>query len=276
VKILLLGASGQIGRLLAAALRGHDVRAPRRPEVDLRAPPSLGRAVRDADPEAVILAAGLANADFCEGHPSDAYAVNVDGARNAVEASRDRHFTFFSTDHVFDGRSGPYAEEDRPNPINTYGRTKLEAERIVLAVHPRALVVRTTIVFNHDPGGSNFLMKLLGVREPMRLWTDHRSTYTYGPAFAEAAAEMVAAGRTGLWHVAGPESLNRHEFALKVAWRFGIDASLFLPGSIRDAEPPAPRPLLAGLRSERAMAVLRARLPGVDEAIELAARAAGL
>jgi len=266
-----IGAGGELGPLLVRAFSAHEVRGTRRAEVDLRDPGSVRRAIGAFDPEAVVLAAGLADADLCEERPGEAYAVNVDGTRAVAEAARGRHFTFFSTDHVFDGKSGPYAEEERADPINVYGRTKLEAERIVRAVHPESLVLRTTLIFHRGPGARNFLARLLEAREPVPCWTDHRATYTYGPNLAEAAVEMVERRMSGLWHVAGPDLLDRHAFALRVAARFGRDPELFRPVPIREAPPRAPRPLRAGLRSDKARAALRTRLLGVDEALERAA-----
>lgn len=273
MRVSLIGSTGQIGGLLRRALSAHAVSAPPRARVDLRDPDSLRREVREADPEAVILAAGLANADACEDRPGEAYAVNVDGTRHAAEASRGRAFVLFSTDHVFDGKAGPYREEDAPNPLSVYGRTKLEAERIALAVNPRTLVVRTTLVYDYAPGGRNFFMKLLEAAAPVPCWTDHRATYTYGPDLAGAVVELLEAGRRGIWNVAGPEVMNRHEFALRVAARFGLDPSLYRPVSIRESPPRAPRPLRAGLRTDKARTALRTKLCTVDEALE---RIAGL
>lgn len=275
MKVVLFGPSGQIGRLLPAAFAGHSVTAFGRDRADIRDRAAVRRVIAEADPDSVILAAGLAGADFCEDHPGDAYAVNADGARNVAEASRERHFTHFSTDHVFDGKSGPYSEEDKPNPLSVYGRTKLESERIVLAVHPRCLVVRTTLVFNLQPGGRNFFMKLLGAKETVPCWTDHTATYTYGPRLAEAVAELVSTGATGVWNISGTELLNRHEFALAVARRFGLDETLFRAARIHDAPPRAPRPLRAGLRVDKARAALRTKMLSVEDSIELAYRSYG-
>ncbi len=268
MRVLVVGSTGQIGRLLLGAFPGHEVRGTRRPETDIRDRDSVRRAVEAFEPDAVVLAAGMAGADECEDRPGEAYAVNVDGARAVAESARGRHFTHFSTDHVFDGKNGPYSEEDRPGPLSVYGRTKLESERVVTSVHPGCLVVRTTLVW--APGGRDFFSRLLAARAPVPCWTDHRCTYTYGPNFAQAVGELAAAGKTGLWHVAGTDFLNRHEFALKVAGRFGLDPSLFSPVRIADSPPRAPRPLRAGLRTDKARGALRTKLLSTDEALELA------
>lgn len=270
MKILLIGDSGQIGRLLPPALRAHEVRSLRRPAIDIRNRASVERAIREADPEAVVLAAGLANADVCEENPGDAYAVNVDGLRHVAEAARGRAFVSFSTDHVFDGRSGPYGEEDPTAPINVYGRTKAEGERIALTVHPRALIVRTTLVF--APGDRSFFSRLASAAEPVPCWTDHLATYTWGPMLADATVELLERGATGLWHVAGTDPLSRHAFALRVAARLGKDPSLYRPVPFREAPPRAPRPLRAGLKTDKARAFLRTQLLSTDEALALLPR----
>ena len=269
MKAVVLGASGQVGGHVLAALRKHEARGTSSRDADLRDARALERAIADAD--AVVNAAGLANADFCEDHPSEAYAVNVDGARRAAELAKDRLFVHFSTDHVFDGREGPYGEEDRPAPINVYGRTKLEAERIVLTVHPRALVVRTSLVF--APGDRSFFSKLLAASGPLPCWTDQVSTPSYGPNLAEAVVELLERGASGVWHVAGTDTLDRHAFALKVAARWGFEPGRLKPVPIRDAPPRAPRPLRAGLRVDKARAFLRTKLLSSDEALEIAWRA---
>jgi len=266
MNVLLLGSTGHLGRLLAEALRNHSVRALSRADLDLRDRAAVERAVAASQADAVLLAAGIASADRCEDHPGDAYAVNIDGARHAAWASRGRRFVHFSTDHVFDGKNGPYSEEDLPAPLSVYGRTKLESERIVRTIHPGSLVVRTSLVWSSI--GRSFFSTLREAAAPVPCWTDQSGTYTYGPDLAAATVELLEAKRTGLWHLAGPEVLNRHEFALKVAAAFGLDPSLFRPVSIHDAPPRAPRPLRAGLRTDRARALLRSRIRSADEALE--------
>ncbi|HYE98663.1 MAG TPA: SDR family oxidoreductase [Planctomycetota bacterium] len=270
MKILLIGDSGQVGTLLKPAFGAHDVRGVHRPDIDLLDGASIERAVRENDPDAVVLAAGLANADLCEERPGDAYAVNVDGLRRVAEASRGRGFLSFSTDHVFDGRSGPYAEEDEPAPLSVYGRTKLEGERIALTVHPRALVVRTTLVFAR--GDRSFFSRLVTAVDPVPCWTDHFATYTYGPMLAEAATELLERGASGLWHVTGTDVLSRYEFALRVAARWGKDPALYRPVPFRQSPPRAPRPLRAGLRTDKAREFLRTKLLSTDEALTLIPR----
>ena len=270
MKVLLFGASGQIGRLLHTGFKDHEVRALSRKDADIRDRGAVDRAVESFNPDTVILAAGMGNADECEDHPSEAYVVNCDGARNVAEASRDCRLVHFSTDHVFDGKDGPYGEEDATGPLSTYGRTKLESERICFAVHPACLVVRTSIVWFHDPGGRNFFIKLLGTKTPVNCWTDQVGSYAYGPNLAAAVRELVESGQSGVWNLVGPGVLNRHEFALKVARRFGRDPELYRPVSIRDTVPRAPRPLKAGLRVEKAREALSTILLSADEALELA------
>ncbi|HXX95455.1 MAG TPA: NAD(P)-dependent oxidoreductase, partial [Planctomycetota bacterium] len=257
---------GHLGHLLQDALGAHEVWAPSRTECDLRDASGVERARRAWAPEAVILAAGIASADRCEDAPGEAYATNVDGARNAARASRGLPLVHFSTDHVFDGRTGPYCEEDRPNPLSVYGRTKLESERIVQSVNPRSLILRTSLVWSAR--GRSFFATVREARGPLPCWTDQSGTYTYGPNLARATVELLETGQEGVWHLAGTDVLNRHAFALRVAKRYGLDPALFVPVSIHDAPPRAPRPLRAGLRVGKAQSQLRTRLWSTDEALE--------
>lgn len=275
MRVLLFGGTGQVGGLVLGALRAHEVRAPRRAEVDILDRAAVEGAVRGFDPQAVVHAAGHADADWCEDHPGETYSLNCDGSRNVAEAARGRALVHFSTDHIFDGKAGPYSEEDAPNPLSVYGRTKLESERGVRAVHPGALVVRTSIVWFPDPGGRNFFQRLLEAKEPLPCWKDHWGSYTYGPNLAEAVVELIETGRTGTWNVVGPGTLNRHEFALQVARRFGLDPMRYRAVSIHDAPPRAPRALRAGLRVEKAQGVLRTKLLPAGEALEIAYRGHG-
>jgi dTDP-4-dehydrorhamnose reductase len=266
MNVLLLGSTGHLGRLLADALRDHSVRALPRSELDIRDRAAVARAVGASGADGVILAAGLANADTCEDRPGDAYAINVDGARHVAWASRGRRFVHFSTDHIFDGKNGPYSEDDPPSPLSVYGRTKLESERIVRTIHPESLVLRTSLVFSAT--GRSFLTALREATGMVPCWTDQVGTYTYGPDLARATVELLELGKTGVWHLAGGDLLTRHEFALRVAAAFHLDPSRFRPVSIHEAPPRAPRPLRAGLRTDQARAVLRTPFRSVGEALE--------
>ena len=161
MRALVIGASGQVGAALLEALARRDHEAagtyarhpvPGLAPLDLTDPAAVERAIAAARPDWILCAGALTAVDYCEEHPDEAIAINRDGALAAARAAQraGAGFVFFSTEYVFDGTRGPYAEEDPANPLSQYGRSKWEGERAVLTEVGRALVVRTTVVYGPD------------------------------------------------------------------------------------------------------------------------------
>lgn len=297
-RALVIGASGQVGRHVTAALRarGWDVTGtyasrvgPGLRVLDVEDDEAVRACVRELRPAVCVLASALTAVDRCEEEPERAEAVNARAPGIVARACRDvgGRVVYLSTEYVFDGTAGPYREEDPPSPASVYGRTKLEGEVAVLAVDPRNVAVRTTVVFSHDPGGMNFVMQLrasLGARKRMRVPADQISSPTYAPDLADAIAELSAREGLGLpprtrapqiLNVAGPEVLDRHAFAVRAARALGLDPELLDPIETKALGQKAPRPLRAGLLIDRLVS-LGLRMRPLDEALaELRARSGG-
>src|SRR5262249_19047366 len=149
-----------------------------------------------------------------------------------LAARRAAAFVFFSTEYVFDGRGGPYSEEDAVAPISVYGRSKLEGERAVMAANARSLVVRTTAVYGPWLQVTNFVYHLrrrAAEGKRMKVPTDQRSSPTYNVDPAAATVELVERNARGVVHVAGPDVIDRYAFALIACEVFGLDADVLLP-----------------------------------------------
>ncbi|MFN7132504.1 MAG: dTDP-4-dehydrorhamnose reductase [Myxococcales bacterium] len=262
---LIIGASGQVGAhcLRSFADRGYRVigtyaSKPRDGLVrlDLSDPASVEEAITSLRPDVCVLSGAMTNVDRCEDEPQRALAINAEAPGRAADACRrvGAKLLYLSTEYVFDGTAGPYAEADAPNPINVYGASKLEGERRVLAASDRHLVARTTVVYSHDPGGMNFAMQLwrrLRAGERMRVPTDQISTPTYAPELAAALARLAGEERGGIAHTVGPDLLARFDFAVRAAELFGLPASLLEPVDTSALGQRAARPLRAGLRLGR-------------------------
>lgn len=263
-RALVIGASSQVGRNAAAAFaaRGFEVVGTAntraggalRP-LDLLDRAGLKRVVKEVGPQVCVLAAAMSRVDGCEGVPDQAHATNVVAPTLVAEACREVGATlvFLSTEYVFDGLAGPYAEGDRPRPISVYGATKLEGERRVLAIHPDNLSIRTTVVYGWHPGDKNFVMQViehLTAGERMRVPADQYSSPTYAPDLGEAITAL--AGRTsGVLNVVGPEIIGRYELARQAARVLGLDERLLDPVTTAELRQAAPRPLRAGLTTGR-------------------------
>ncbi len=142
MRLLIVGATGLVGEKLftEARARGAETfgtyltkKQPGMLMLDITNKQMAKSIVAETSPDCIVQTAALANVDYCEDHRKQAHAVNVQGTQNVAEAAKEAgcKMVYISTDYVFDGGSGPYAEDDPPNPINYYGLTKLEGEKLV-------------------------------------------------------------------------------------------------------------------------------------------------
>jgi dTDP-4-dehydrorhamnose reductase len=199
--VLVTGAGGQVGRALAALLRG--ARLAPHSALDV----TDARAVEEAmaGVSVVVHLAALTDVDGCETAPDRARAVNGIGTSNVVRAASrvGARVVYVSTDYVFDGSKGAaYQESDEPNPVNVYGRTKLAGERAV-GEAPNATIVRTSWVFGE---GRNFVRTILRAAEhraSLQVVDDQRGLPTFAGDLARALERIVADGVEGIVHVAG-------------------------------------------------------------------------
>ncbi|MGH7310968.1 MAG: SDR family oxidoreductase, partial [Candidatus Rokuibacteriota bacterium] len=260
--------------------RGHSVigthaqtAAPATRRLDFTDAVATKRLIAETTPDWIFCAAGLIHVDYCEDAPDEAYRANRDAPAAAARAASGRgaRFVYYSTEYVFDGAAGPYAETDTTNPLSVYGRSKLEGERAVLQADAGALVIRTTVIYGPEPQGKNFVYQLirrLRAGERMVVAVDQRSSPTYNEDLAAASVELVERGVGGVIHVAGPAIVDRYAFARAACEVFGLDAALLAPAPTAQLRQRAARPLDAGLRIDRARALLRTPLRAPREGLE--------
>ena len=244
-RVLITGASGQLGRALRETFSDDDVLALDLGDWDVALPP--GDALLQGRFELVLHTAAWTDVDGAEADPQGATAVNVGGTAHAAELGT--AFVTFSTDYVFDGRKRePYVESDAPNPLSAYGRSKLLAEAVA---GEDAWVVRTSWLFG--PAGRNFVRTMLRLgseRDEVAVVDDQRGCPTYAGHLAPAVRELVDEGRErGLWHVAGSGDCTWAEFAEAIFEEAGLDCRIRRISS-DELGRPAPRPASAVLRSE--------------------------
>jgi dTDP-4-dehydrorhamnose reductase len=274
VKLLVTGAHGLLGRALLQTDWGADVELTgcgRNGEpvgdvpchaIDLNDADAVVDLWQQVRPDRVIHTAALTNVDRCETEPELARRVNQEIVAHVVAASVETGagVAHLSTDYVFDGRQGPYSEQDKPQPLSVYGRTKLESERIVLDAAVDGLVVRTLWLYGHlhavRPNLVTWPLGALARGESISIVGDQWGNPTYVHDLARALVELSRQRVSGLFHMGGTTFLTREELVRQVAAHFQLDASGIETVTTAVAGQAAPRPLRSGLSTDTIEALL--------------------
>lgn len=287
MRVAITGANGLLGGEAVAVLqRDHDVLALGRgacrlpagryrwADADLGDGGSVERALLDFRAEAILHAGAFTDVDGCERDPERAWAVNAGGTEQVARACRAlrARLVAVSTDYVFDGTAGPYAEDAVPNPRGVYARTKRVGEEAALLLVPDCAVARVAVVYSGRPGAKTTfatqIVEKLSRGAPVHAFVDQYVTPTLARNGAEMVCELLlGTEHRGVLHTAGATVVSRVEFAERVAARFGLRGSI-VPVRTADVALAAPRPLRAGLEVARAADLLRARPLQLDEQLE--------
>ncbi|HEY6242106.1 MAG TPA: dTDP-4-dehydrorhamnose reductase [Burkholderiales bacterium] len=269
MKILLTGRNGQLGWELERSLPPlGQVVAFDRASLDLTDPDQTIARVRDVKPEIIVNAAAYTAVDRAESEPE--LAMQVNGTAPGILAEETKRLgallIHYSTDYVFDGtKPAPYLETDTPNPVNAYGRSKLEGERAIQANGCRYLVLRTSWVYGMR--GTNFLLTILRLareRPELRVVNDQIGAPTWSRDIATATAQLTKeaeAGKTGgLFHLTAGGATSWHGFAREILKARGIDTPL-RPISTAEYPTPAKRPANSLLSCATILARWKLELP---------------
>jgi dTDP-4-dehydrorhamnose reductase len=288
VNILVTGANGLLGSRLCAQLasRGHAVlgagRGPLRvaaerwryAEIDLTRAEAAISLLDHSRPDVIVNCAAMTDVDGCERDPWQAFVANAEvPARLAREsASRGAHLVHVSTDYVFDGEGGPYAEDALPNPRGVYAITKHMGEQAVRALAKSWTIARTAVVYGWPPAGRNnfgaWLVSTLAKGQRVNLFSDQYVSPSLALNVAQLVAELAERRLPGLWNVAGASVVNRVEFGRALCERFGFDPKLVTPTRLVDAPLASPRPPRCGLRVDKAQRELQAQPLPLESAID--------
>jgi dTDP-4-dehydrorhamnose reductase len=214
-------------------------------------------------PDVVLNAAAMTNVDHCERDREQAWKINVTGVEHLVEICRriNAKLIHVSTDYVFDGKNGNYKEEDRVNPINYYGKTKLAGENVIVSSGIDYAILRTILVYGIGVNVKNnfalWVINNLNDRKQIRCADDQVSCPTHVHDLAMAIKNVMERNVNGMLHISGPEIISRYDFAIRAAEIFGYDKSLILRVKTADLEQRAARPLNTSFILDKAKIQLR-------------------
>ncbi|MCW8276824.1 dTDP-4-dehydrorhamnose reductase [Pseudomonas sp. PCH199] len=215
MRILISGQRGQVSRELQSRLEGvGELIVPGRDQLDLTQPEQIRQQVRNLRPDLIINAAAHTAVDLAEREPQTAFAINAlaPGIFAEEAFALGIPLIHYSTDYVFDGRKvGPYTEEDTPNPLGVYGKSKLAGERAITAVQGKYLILRTSWVYSTH--GRNFLLtmqRLLQEKPELRIVTDQIGAPTWAGTIANSTLALIER-----WQAGGPATWGTYHLTAK-------------------------------------------------------------
>jgi len=284
-RILITGASGLLGINLALEIAKHHTvfgvvnrhslktSAFEVLKADLLRPGALENVLEVTRPDWVIHCAALANLEACKQDPVLAARLNTELPEKlaTLVARSGARLIHVSTDAVFDGKRGDYSEDDAPNPINIYARTKLDGELAVRQANPQAIIARVNL-FGWSLSGKRSLAEFfyykLSAGERVNGFTDVFFCPLLVNHMAGVFLAMLEKGLSGLYHVVNRDCLTKYDFGLAIASKFRLDGALIKPVSVLASGLQAPRSPRLTLRVDKLEHDLGVVLPGIDSGID--------
>lgn len=286
MRMLITGASGLLGtKLTELSLRGgydtyacynsHPVKQGTPIRLDITRKNEVEEVFRSVKPDVVVHCAALTNVDLCEREPELARKVNVEGTRNLLEAAEqlDSFVVYVSTDYVFSGERGDYRETDETNPVNVYGWSKLEGERLIIDSSIESCVVRPSVIYGSVPatGKTNFVLwviEQLKESKEINIINDQWVSPTLNTNLSEMILEVVEKRLTGIIHTAGVTQINRYDFTERIAKTFKLNQGLIKPVTSEAMNWIAKRPQNSTLNVEKALRTLENKPWSLDFALK--------
>ncbi|MDE0470807.1 MAG: SDR family oxidoreductase [Ekhidna sp.] len=277
-KILITGANGLLGQKLIkhyhhntdVQIIATGIKESRLGEgnytyctMDVTSKKDIERVVSETAPNVIIHTAAMTRVDQCETAPETCWNLNVTAVDHLVKASKKNNsfIIHLSTDFIFDGKAGPYKEDDTPAPINHYGESKLASEELLQKSTIRYAIVRTQLVYGitSNPGRLNIVLwvkKNLEERKTIKVVNDQWRTPTLAEDLAKGCALLAEREAEGIFNISGKDMLSPYDMAVATADFFNLDKSLIeeVDGSIFTQ--PAKRPPKTGFILDKARETL--------------------
>ncbi|MEC7821605.1 MAG: SDR family oxidoreductase [Candidatus Neomarinimicrobiota bacterium] len=222
--------------------------------LDIRSKSSIKKVLSDIDPDVILNLAALTDVDGCELDPQQAKDINFSGVKNLCR-DFSGHFIQISTDYVFDGKSGPYSEEDEPNPKSVYGKTKLFADNWLLDNYSKSTIIRTNILYSYTKRTKASFLKWvvdsLNDNQNIKVVNDQWNNPTWTESLSSVISKIIDNQAFDLYHYGDRDILNRFDFSILISKVFNLDSSLIMPISSDELNQIAPRPRKSGLITKK-------------------------
>ena len=282
MRILITGAFGQLGYALQTTLSKNSdyelictgrniLEGQEGIPIDIRNQVGLKEVINSTSPDLVVNLAAMTNVDACEKNPKLAGEINVAGLQHICDSFSGKIIQL-STDYVFDGKAGPYNEEDQVCPVSIYGKTKLASEHILLDSNLNNLVVRGNVLYDYSSHTNasflNWVVLSLKEGKEIKVVEDQYNNPTWTQSMADIIYLCISNDINGIIHWGDADHLSRYDFSKIIAEKFSLDSSLITPILTEELEQIARRPLQSGLIADKLINMLEVIPPSINDCLD--------
>jgi len=278
-KILVIG-TGFLGRYLLRELNSSNIQSygtsfnqstQDKFKVDIRNIDSIKKCILQLKPDTIINCAANVDLDFLEKNEKQAIAINAIGAKNLalVANQNDIRLIHISTDGIFDGKKGNYSEEDVPNPINVYGKSKLMGEQKIKENSNNYVIIRTNFFGYNEQGKHllNWILTSLKQKKQLIGFDDILFTPLEISNLCMMIRDITMKNIHGIIHLASDETISKYQFAIEVANVFELDKNLIKKGSVEDLKLIAKRPKNTSLSNKKVKKFVSVQITPLNESL---------
>lgn len=284
MRVLITGASGMLGhRLMIEAIekkfevfgtfhnRSLKIKASPTLPLEITSINQVKAILEEIKPQVVIHTAALTNVDYCEENPDEAFKVNAEGTKKICQVCQEKRIkvVYISTDFIFDGEEGLYSEEDHPNPLSIYAKSKLEGEKAVGKLSD-FLIFRCTIYgwhLDNQKSIPEWVIANLSENKPIKAFVDRIITPTYTGFLSSIIIKCLEQKLSGVFHIGSRQPLTIFEFATKTAEVFSLDKNLIKESKVSEVNLKAKRPKNSSLNTGKIKKTLNIEMPAVEESL---------
>lgn len=285
-KILITGAAGLLGQALVNHLKGKHIllcvdiadnpfsahESLQYIQADLTDFIPIKTEIVSFRSDFIFNCAAYSDVDSCEVNKPLAEKINIGLVENLLGVPFTK-LIHYSSDYVFNGQAGPYAEEDRADPLGYYGWTKLQSEKLLQKLLHRCLIIRTNVLYGTAVNTrSNFMQwtaENLRRNRTIRVVNDQFNNPTYAVNLAEATVEAATSDLTGILHLAGPGYYSRYEIAIIIAGFLKLNPDLIKPVTTSELSQTALRPKKGGLKTDKAASLLKTKFICLKDGLKI-------
>tara|TARA_Y100000590_G_scaffold459455_1_gene616574 strand:- start:854 stop:1738 length:885 start_codon:yes stop_codon:yes gene_type:complete len=282
-RVLIIGASGRVGREVFKIFKNssnYDIfgtfnknKFSGLENLDITDLEQVEKLFEKIKPTILIHSAGMIYPGECEKNKELAWKINVTGTKNLLKfcLKYNCKFVYISTDYVFDGSSNSYIESDETNPLNVYGKTKFESEKLVSSI-PEHLIIRTAWVNDVENDSKCFVMQVINSLKNHKEFVVHSKQSgnpTLASNLANIVVELVLNNLKGIYHVTGLTHIDRLSFAKKIAEKFSLDSNLIILNSDKKSNDSVIRPHQVKLNLDKLKSVTKLKILTLEEQLEI-------